>query len=133
MKIVTIDELIISTALKSLNETSSLFGVLEPHGQITVMGGSKKEKGQYIKAKWMIPHEVINEKKKENIVVINSSFIFPMARIPTVFLSDKGLELKDQAEKIFSEQIKRSPRLEAAIKELKDALVEEMKKGDNND
>jgi len=129
MKIISLEELVVSMAVKLLSKGGNcLYGALDPHGRTTVQGGASKKKVQFIKTDFCIPHEIINDKYKEDISVINHAFIGPMAGIPTIFLNEKGLEMRDEAKKHANTRFEKSPRLKAAVEELVEAIKEEAKR-----
>jgi hypothetical protein len=129
MKVKAREELILEAVTKIMAKGRSvLCGELEFDGQTTIQGGTSKRKAQYVKTAYCIPHEAIRKEVKEDISVIQWSYIHPMAVVPLCWLSEKGVEYKHEAEGIFRKKLDKVPRIKAALHELMAALEEEAMK-----
>jgi hypothetical protein len=126
LKILSQEELILSMAAMIMGKgEDSLFGALDADGSMFVKGGAQRRKAQYVRTNWCLPHSVLSKELKDNVKIITRSFIGPIAGVKEEFLSDYGKDLKRQADSSFTRRLENAPRLKAAIKELKEAILEE--------
>lgn len=129
MVIMSKEELMLSliTSIMARGD-GALYGTLDPHGTIRVQGGTSKVKGQYMRTAWAIPHEILDEKRKQDISIIRSSFMPPMAAIPFYHLNEKGRRLRKDSSEKYKKWAGTTPRIAAALNELMEALLEESKR-----